>query len=842
MKILSCYVEGYGKIKAQEYTFDREITTFFAENGEGKSTLASFLKAMFYGLKGYTKRSVEFCDREHFYPFDGGRFGGNVRFEMGGDVYKIERFFGERSETSDSVKVYRNGEETQALGEDIGRAVFGVDKESFERTVFLDSGDIEIASTSSIHARLNTFLEGGENEDERLDTAKARLERAAKRYKKSRAGGDKISEETALLVKLNEGIDNAAAIRLALEDKYERSARLKEEIEELNAQAVAAQQVNERRTQFEHYDSLEEGALRAQRALDGVLARYPLGLPSEEETLAVNEYMGRSETLEIKLERGEFSLKDGEKLARLSGTFSQGVPSEEVLLEAEKDIRALTETEAKLSLLEGQELKERERFLQGKLAHAQLTQAQMEKTAAIVEEYKKCKGEWETTPTLMKREGKAVGKKYGLLAALFALVGLVGVGLYFVHALFGAAAIVVGVLGVLADGFVYLNKKSSNGGGENPQRQRLAEELRAQEDAIKAVLLPLGYCSGNGVVFDFATLQTDFSEYRGLIQGERARQAEKERARAQAAALVEGLTAFFREYALAGDTFVKLLSDLRSMRREFLDLQARKKLAAEERSAMEEELHALKNKVEGYQRKYGLGEFSAVGILEDIRTVARLSQELAEYREKAAAYKKEKGLGERSEREQKDLASLQTQLTEAQNERGKLEREIAADEQEVERLESYEEEKGICETRLRGYKRKHKLMTAAMELLEEAEGRLRDKYVQPIKNEFLYYAEIIERALGEKVVMTKNFELRFERNGMERSEKHLSSGQRSICALCFRLALIKNMYRGQLPFLILDDPFVGLDEAHMSRVREVLRSLCKDMQMVYFTCHESRKL
>ena len=117
---------------------------------------------------------------------------------------------------------------------------------------------------------------------------------------------------------------------------------------------------------------------------------------------------------------------------------------------------------------------------------------------------------------------------------------------------------------------------------------------------------------------------------------------------------------------------------------------------------------------------------------------------------------------------------------------------------------------------------------------------MKDRYVKPILDEFLYYAEIIRRALGEKVTMTKDFEVLFERNGEYRSERYLSAGQRSICALCFRLALIKNMYKDNLPFLVLDDPFVALDGEHMEKVKKVLGELSKEMQMVYFTCHESR--
>lgn len=134
------------------------------------------------------------------------------------------------------------------------------------------------------------------------------------------------------------------------------------------------------------------------------------------------------------------------------------------------------------------------------------------------------------------------------------------------------------------------------------------------------------------------------------------------------------------------------------------------------------------------------------------------------------------------------------------------------------------------------------LLMQTAELLQEADKRLKDRYISPIKNNFISYAEMLETAIGEKVTMTPNFEIRYERNGIERSEKHLSSGQRSICAFCFRIALIDNMYTEEKPFLILDDPFVSLDQKHMDRVKEMLKKLSDKLQLVYFTCHASRAI
>jgi uncharacterized protein YhaN len=129
-----------------------------------------------------------------------------------------------------------------------------------------------------------------------------------------------------------------------------------------------------------------------------------------------------------------------------------------------------------------------------------------------------------------------------------------------------------------------------------------------------------------------------------------------------------------------------------------------------------------------------------------------------------------------------------------------------------------------------------------IDYLLKAEQNLKDRYVKPVKDEFSAFASAINDLLNEKVTMTKDFEIRFERNGAERSDKHLSAGLKSILPLCFRLALIKNMYKDSSPFLVLDDPFVSLDVVNFEKVKKVIKNLASDMQIIYFTCHDSRKL
>ena len=160
----------------------------------------------------------------------------------------------------------------------------------------------------------------------------------------------------------------------------------------------------------------------------------------------------------------------------------------------------------------------------------------------------------------------------------------------------------------------------------------------------------------------------------------------------------------------------------------------------------------------------------------------------------------------------------------------------------MEKLPDAESELERAEEKFEEYKDRCDLLYDTIKALQEAEKALQDRYVAPIKDKFSVYAEALERVLDEKITMDSDYHVRFERGGQQRSDKHLSAGERSLCALCLRLALIDNMYETEQPFIVMDDPFVHLDKTHMERTAELIQELAKTRQIVYFCCHESRSI
>jgi uncharacterized protein YhaN len=225
----------------------------------------------------------------------------------------------------------------------------------------------------------------------------------------------------------------------------------------------------------------------------------------------------------------------------------------------------------------------------------------------------------------------------------------------------------------------------------------------------------------------------------------------------------------------------------------------------------------------------------------DSKAYAAAVSQAAEKRAQAEGFRAEHGLGEEPQ--------AVVGLNEKKMEQRGLQEEIRTLRAEMEKYESdlvqlpklrsqFEEEK----ERLKEYRLEKMRIETALNALKKADENLKERYLSPMRTSFLRFAKKMGVEWAESVALGENLEVRFEAQGALRREENLSDGQRALTALCMRLALMENLYEGEMPFCILDDPFVHLDEKHFAEVAEGVRTLAKEMQILYFTCHEARKI
>lgn len=262
MKLLSCYVSSFGRLNDFSYDFTIGLNTIKKDNGWGKTTLATFIKAMFYGLDS-SKRNVADNERTKYKPWNSTqKFGGFIEFEWGKNQYRIERYFGLK-EAEDSIKLFdvKTGREYSNT-ENLGDRIFEIDKEGFLSTTYFSQKDFQIKSNSSLTAKFNSVCEIQDTKT--FDKALLKLEERSKRYKYR---GDKglIFDIEHEIFDLTEEIDRAQKSVQTVDLLKKEVVDLESDINGLNAcikqltQKVSeAGEIEALKVKKAHYEQLVE--------------------------------------------------------------------------------------------------------------------------------------------------------------------------------------------------------------------------------------------------------------------------------------------------------------------------------------------------------------------------------------------------------------------------------------------------------------------------------------------------------------------------------------------------------------------------------------------------------
>lgn len=254
MRLLSCQIAGFGKLVNQAFDFSKDLVEIKAENGWGKTTLATFLESMLFGLGDTRAKSVDGNERIKYEPFQGGYFGGSLTFSHGGKIYRIERKFG-KTAGADVVKLYdKNNMLCYDFGENIdkiGETLLGVNRESYRKSAYVPQGDIVCEGLpEDTRARLTALLcadhdiaKGKKGALERLEEAERAL-RAKRRPAKGKI--DEVEERLQSLATRRAECERAT---LALQEERADFAQTKERLARIERERKDALQAIESQRQ-----------------------------------------------------------------------------------------------------------------------------------------------------------------------------------------------------------------------------------------------------------------------------------------------------------------------------------------------------------------------------------------------------------------------------------------------------------------------------------------------------------------------------------------------------------------------------------------------------------------
>lgn len=165
--------------------------------------------------------------------------------------------------------------------------------------------------------------------------------------------------------------------------------------------------------------------------------------------------------------------------------------------------------------------------------------------------------------------------------------------------------------------------------------------------------------------------------------------------------------------------------------------------------------------------------------------------------------------------------------------KGRLERQDIS----VGELESQLDE---ADEKLKEYEYKKEVMEIAVQSMKEAQQIFSSLYAPYIAKELGEMMNELTQGKYDHASVSHDFEILL--NDSLQSEKmgtvKLSKGAEELAWFALRMVLSKYAYEDDLPPLILDDPFVNLDDKRCEAVIRLLSKMSGERQIILFTCHK----
>lgn len=894
MKLISCYISGFGRMEDTSFDFQEGLNQVLENNGWGKTTLTVFLKAMFYGLE-YTPRKNALSEREHYKPWGGAAYGGSLSISVGHKSYRIERTFGDK----DKEDIFRlmdlgTGEESKDYSEAIGEELFEVDRESFEKSIYVPQGALETVMTTRMNAKLGG-LGAVQDDMNRYDQAVLAIEEARKRYtstSKTNPGllrqlNEEISlnrEKVARIPELLKAYEAKATMLMDKRANLRQMEYRKSQLAEQLATLARTEQV------VGAYQAKKQSLEKQMETISDLDDFFVKGLPEEEE---LDEWDSRERELEVaRSRRSALREKQPEPEAEelLHRLFDQHPIEPETLEEYKtkseqmKNLRIKGE-HVQMTEEDRLELSELKNFFNRKDPSAEELSQQLDLVSrqnvlsgqmkTLEEQYLKMKTQVEE-----KREMQRLESGISTPVILMAMA----MALFFCGYLFftrvsgssmatalGVACVVAGVAD-LAILFISLSHRRNrhnevketmgnelqNSGDDLVAKKKEYDELKSINDAFLRDFPPL---PEEDVRQAILLIQRKKDRYDSLLANEEKYNSTNSSNMEELATLQLDLYTALHSYAEVYG--MNLYEDANEG--ELLSNLTEQLSLYQEYQKNERELHRLSGEI-GSETERILGILRRFPIESDYTDLA---SGLKEIRQKSLLYRQ---TAQQIADLQDELAAIKIDeetenaisLEELQFSQQKLDDEIAAQKKYIADDQKELEERSVslmeCEEAKEALKDQEKTKEAYEEqvhlyedtkkYLIQAREDFLAAYMGPLRSRLSHYLRRLYPG-SDPAILTDDFELDMKMavslhgksgGGRTRSADYLSTGYQDLASFASRAALVDVLFRREEPILILDDPFVNFDAEKLQRARILLEELSKKYQIIYFTCHESRDM
>lgn len=960
MKLISCYIENFGGLSRYALEFTDGVTVLEAPNGFGKTTLAEFLRAMFYGFPRKAK-TLDKSRRQKYTPWNGGKFGGNLVFEFEGKRYRLERTFGAtpRSDTFQLLDLTTN-RKSDRFSEEIGQEIFRLDADSFERSTYLPQNQEGVSlTTAGIQAKLADLVENT-NDLGNFDKAMGSLRTARSAFIPYRGNGGSVAEAASRVTQLQQELDRTNACKDHLDRSREELERLNEQsrekeslLEGVRQDISAAAQVQVSREKRKQLHGLLRQQEEVTASLLQLAQRYPEGIPSQQQIGKAREWADELATLSAPREITPWEQEAVQVLARHGDRFAAGLPEDGQLQQATRQwetYRMLVSQQESGKLTDGEQ--QRHRLLGRIFASGELDENRLDELAeqnrqllisraelatlavsredrqqmsllneffarGVPEEAELEQHAWaldrrmalEQENTLLTAD-MTDGRKMHLLMLIPALVMLAAGLVLMVLQWFVPGGILLGA-GILA-GVLSLTgrKKTREAAARKEKILANTEEMEAIRTAVEA--FTKRYLPGEP---SDALEQIRCHRETYLVLLEKLRLLKEKQWQQEAVVAREEASLRQVLEPLLGQVtdFDKAISQLRVAREQYLELDRKVETAKREETERIRRMTEQERAIGSFLSRYGAdsapAEYGAAiaGLRRDAENYLRAREQAVhcEEQERLRAEQRNRCMealdaffSRFSLQRQEDVRSQLQQLRddgkmlEEQNARKEqLEQQIvrmreedprlAEEETEItwdaeqlklqekqltaqiaalgkamlqqeqnlqtirnqlERLPEVQDELEFWQNKRRSDQDKARILDDTMTFLQNARESLTTSYLGPIRKSFSCYLEKLTQLEGETVFISPELEVQLERLGQARELGYFSAGQTDVVMLCMRFALVDALFGEEETFVILDDPFVNLDDRRTAEALKLLKELGRERQILYLTCNSSRSM
>lgn len=806
MKLIKCYIENFGILHSQDVSFSKGLNCCVSENGTGKTTLSAFIEAMLYGIGDTRKQSLDENPRKKYSPWQGGKFGGSLTVEVGKRRYSIERTFGARP-ADDTFRLIDadTGNECSDYGENIGESLFGIDRDGFLRTVFLSERNLQGKNDNkTISAKLSDLV-GVDGDVGGIDDALKLLEERRKFYYKKGNTGE-IANVKERINECQRRLDNVTRLEAETVLKEQRLAELGRELAKISesekcekAKLDELRLRKEKAANEERYRAMLDALAKEKARLEELQKFFAMGVPTTTQVDAARDTYVEAGRLKAEA----LAEKGNEEYVALAEFFKVGTSFTEI-----KDMETAAERIDEIK-------RESEAIKEG------FDQASVEMRKIFPDKAP-------TWDDIADMEKVKKGSR-GFLRALLLLLGLcatAGGGL--VGGTVGYAIAGVGALVALVS-VIFLGKSK-----KSKETLALARKFNGCECSnLEGIIEEL-----KSKLTRFEALEASKSERRDLLDEESGR-------------LTLSLCAFLSRFPLT--EALTMLEAVRIIREKYAQYYVLSQASEESAGGKIEKLkrsEALMKSSTDFLAMYPTVTATPFAEIRDKisdltyagASVSRLERECDAFAVRYGTHGKEMADDPTLELVvNATLDELAKRSKAIAEEQALLGREISIARIEIDKKDEYLMQKDELEELYLKHVDSLETIKKTAALLSEACDNITSKYLGKTKAKFEEYSRLITGSEGEYTLNT-SFELTKTERGMAHGIESYSRGTRDLYALGLRLALLDALYENESPFIILDDPFIALDDQRLEKAKAMLKTLGKTKQILYFTCTKARAI